>query len=233
VPSEQIETVAVHDLHPGGDEVFDESLLGIVLRIDLGDRAQHRVRSEDQIVGRRRPLELAGGAVAALGPCLDAYRSGQPMLVDDLRGSAARWPAFAAEAGRCGFRAVAALPMRLRQERVGGLNLFLDEPGSMTDANLGVAQALADVATIGILHQRVLSHSEQVNQQLQTALDTRLVIEQAKGILAERGRIDMSQAFVLLRARARSTNRRLADLAHAIVDGADTTEVLGGAPARR
>jgi ANTAR domain/GAF domain len=188
----------------------------------------HLYTASSDRAGHLEKLQLQTGA----GPCLDAYRSGQPMLVDDLRGSAARWPAFAAEAGRCGFRAVAALPMRLRQERVGGLNLFLDEPGSMSDANLGVAQALADVATIGILHQRVLSHSEQVNQQLQTALDTRLVIEQAKGILAERGRIDMSQAFVLLRARARSTNRRLADLAHAIVDGADTTEVLGGAPAR-
>ena len=122
--------------------------------------------------------------------------------------------------------------MRLREDRVGGLNLFLDHPGTMTDADIAVGQALADVATIGILHQRVLSHTEQVNQQLQTALDTRLIIEQAKGIIAERARIDMNHAFTLLRAQARRTNRRLADLAHAIVDGADTTDLIAATRAR-
>ena len=94
-------------------------------------------------------------------------------------------------------------------------------------ADLAVGQALADVATIGILHQRILSKSELVNQQLQTALNTRLIIEQAKGVLAERGTIDMDRAFNLLRLHARSTNRRLADLAREVVDGADTTLVLG------
>jgi GAF domain-containing protein len=167
-------------------------------------------------------LQMEVGA----GPCLDAYRTGRPVPVDDLERGAAEWPAFAAQAGRCGFRAVTALPMRLREERVGGLNLFLAEPGPMTSADVKVGQALADVAAIGILHQRVLSQSEQVNQQLQTALTTRLIIEQAKGVLAERGGIDTNEAFNLLRAQARRTNRRLADLAHAVVDGKETINVL-------
>lgn len=163
---------------------------------------------------------------ANVGPCLEAYREGSPVLVDDLDAAAARWPAFAERAAEYGFRAVTALPLRLRTERIGALNLFLETTGPMDVADVAVAQALADVATIGILHQRILHHSEEVNQQLQTALNTRLVIEQAKGVLAERGTIDMDQAFNLLRGHARRTNRRLAELARAVVDGADASEIL-------
>jgi hypothetical protein len=163
---------------------------------------------------------------ADVGPCLEAYRTGQAVLVDDLGADAARWPVFAERAAEYGFRAVTALPLRLRAERVGALNLFLSQPGPLPGPDVSVAQALADVATIGILHQRVLTRSELVNQQLQTALNTRLIIEQAKGVLAERGSVDMDRAFNLLRAHARSTNRRLADLARDVVDGADTTDIL-------
>ena len=163
---------------------------------------------------------------ADIGPCLEAYRSGQPLLVDDLGVDVARWPLFSERAAEYGFRAVSALPLRLRDERVGALNLFRNETGPMATGDVAVAQALADVATVGILHQRVLTRSELVNQQLQTALNTRLIIEQAKGVLAERGTIDMDQAFNVLRGHARRTNSRLADLARAVVDGADTTEIL-------
>jgi hypothetical protein len=163
---------------------------------------------------------------ADVGPCLDAYRTGQPVLVDDLGAEAARWPAFAERAAEYGFHAVTALPLRLRTEHVGALNLFLSDPGQLLIPDIAVAQALADVATIGILHQRILTRSELVNQQLQTALNTRLIIEQAKGVLAERGSIDMDRAFNLLRTHARSNNRRLAELAREVVDGADTTDIL-------
>ena len=166
---------------------------------------------------------------ADVGPCLDAYRTGVAVLVDDLGLHVAQWPAFAERAAEYEYRAVAALPLRLRTERVGALNLFLDKTGPMAAEDLAVGQALADVATIGILHQRVLSRSEVVNKQLQTALNTRLVIEQAKGVLAERGAVDMDRAFNLLRSHARRTNRRLAELAREVVDGADTTAVLGAA----
>jgi hypothetical protein len=165
---------------------------------------------------------------ADVGPCLEAYRTGEPVLVDDLPAAAARWPAFSERAEEYGFLAVSALPLRLRTERVGALNLFLSETGSLTGPDVAVAQALADVATIGILHQRVLTRSELVNQQLQMALNTRLIIEQAKGVIAERGTVDMDSAFNLLRAHARSTNRRLAELARDVVDGGDTTDMLRG-----
>ncbi|MDX1890146.1 GAF and ANTAR domain-containing protein [Mycolicibacterium sp. 050158] len=163
---------------------------------------------------------------ADVGPCLDAYRTGSAVLVDDLDSRAAQWPAFSQRAAEYGYRAVSALPLRLRTERVGALNLFLAEKGSLADSDLAVGQALADVATIGILHQRILSRSEVVNQQLQTALNTRLIIEQAKGVLSERGNLDMDRAFNLLRAHARRTNRRLAELARSVVDGADTIDIL-------
>ena len=163
---------------------------------------------------------------ADAGPCLEAYRTGQPVLVDDLSADVARWPVFATRAAEYDFQAVTALPLRLRAERVGALNMFRSETGPMDPADEAVAQALADVAAIGILHQRVLTRSELVNQQLQTALNTRLVIEQAKGVLAERGAIDMDRAFKLLRMHARRSNRRLADLAREVIDGADTSTIL-------
>lgn len=163
---------------------------------------------------------------ADVGPCLEAYRSGQTVPVEDLAAVADRWPVFAERAAEYGFRALVALPLRLRNERVGALNLFLHDAGPISSADVAVGQALADVATIGILHQRILSRSELVNQQLQTALNTRLIIEQAKGVLAERGNVDMDRAFNLLRAHGRRTSRRLADLAREVVDGADTTDIL-------
>ncbi len=163
---------------------------------------------------------------ADVGPCLEAYRTGQPVLVEDLAADAARWPAFAKRAAEYDFRSVVALPLRLRTERVGALNLFSEGTGPMTAADVAVGRALADVTTIGILHQRLLTRSELVNQQLQTALNTRLIIE-PKGVLAERGAIDMDRAFNLLRGHARRTNRRLAELARDVVDGADTTDIIG------
>lgn len=175
---------------------------------------------------RTRLLELLQ-VEADAGPCLEAYRTGQSVLVDDLHAEAARWPAFAKRAGEYQFAAVAALPLRLRTERVGALNLFRSETGPMSGEDVAVGQALADVATVGILHQRILTRSELVNQQLQTALNTRVLIEQAKGVLAERGDIDMDRAFNLLRGHARRSQRRLADLARDVVNGVNTNDILG------
>jgi hypothetical protein len=163
---------------------------------------------------------------ADAGPCLEAYNTGQPVIVEDLTINQGRWPAFAERAAEYGFLAVTALPLRLRTERVGALNLFCNEVGPLSVADVAVAQALADVASVGILHQRILTRSEMVNQQLQTALNTRLIIEQAKGVLAERGAIDMDRAFKLLRMHARRSNRRLADLARDVIDGEDTSTIL-------
>jgi transcriptional regulator with GAF, ATPase, and Fis domain len=156
------------------------------------------------------------------GPCLDCYRSGQPVQAADLDGAAARWPRFAAAALQAGFAAVQALPMRLREQVIGALNLFREGPGEFDPADVRVGQALADVATISLLHERSMRHSDALNEQLQTALNSRVVIEQAKGKLAERLGADMDQAFSLLRNYARNRNLRLSDLAQAFIDGSET-----------
>ncbi|MDT5068264.1 MAG: hypothetical protein QOK02_4419 [Mycobacterium sp.] len=152
------------------------------------------------------------------GPCMQAYRTGQQVLIDDLGADTDRWPEFATRARDDGFGSVIAIPLRLRSERIGALNLFRKAKGRMTDSDLLVAQALADVATIGILHQRVLTRGALVNSQLQTALNSRVLIEQAKGALAERLGIDMDQAFVQLRHMARSNNRHLSETARGVIE---------------
>jgi GAF domain-containing protein len=151
------------------------------------------------------------------GPCLQAFRTGQQVLVDDL-GADARWPEFDTRASGEGFGSVVAIPLRLRSERIGALNLFRQAQGRMTDSDLLVAQALADVATIGILHQRVLTRGALVNSQLQTALNSRVLIEQAKGVLSERMGLDMDQAFIQLRSMARNSNRHLSDTARTVIE---------------
>ena len=125
-----------------------------------------------------------------------------------------------------GYRAVHALPMRLREETIGALNLFRVHPGALRAPSCASGQALADVATIGILQERAIRRREVLAEQLQVALNSRVIIEQAKGILAERGRLDMAQAFALLRGHARSNNRRLSDLARGVVDGTTAEAIL-------
>jgi transcriptional regulator with GAF, ATPase, and Fis domain len=154
------------------------------------------------------------------GPCLECFRTGRPVTAGDLTGSAQRWPRFAEAAAASGFRAVEALPMRLRDQVIGALNLFRAEPGPLDPADLRIGQALADVATIGLLHERNVRRGEAVAEQLQAALNSRVIIEQAKGKLAERLGIDMDRAFTMLRDYARNTNQHLTDVARTFVDGA-------------
>ena len=155
------------------------------------------------------------------GPCLDCFHTGQPVSVADLTLTAARWPRFTAAAAEVGFAAVHALPMRLRSEVIGALNLFDVQPGALDEGKLRIGQALADVATIGLLQQRAIHRRDILAEQLQTALNSRVLIEQAKGVLAERLRVDVGEAFALLRDGARSRNRRLSELSQAIVDGSE------------
>jgi len=154
------------------------------------------------------------------GPCLDCFRTGQPVSATDLTGTDQRWPRFALAAVQAGFSTVEALPMRLRDQVIGALNLFRAEPGPFDPADLRIAQALADVATIGLLHERNVRRRETVAEQLQGALNSRVVIEQAKGKLAERLSIDMDRAFTMLRDYARNSNQRLTDVARDFVAGA-------------
>lgn len=153
------------------------------------------------------------------GPCLDCYRTGQPVVNQDLSAVDGRWPRFAAEALAAGFRSVHALPMRLRGSVIGALNLFHIEPGEMRQADVDAAQALADVATITILQHRAALEAQALNEQLNYALNSRIVIEQAKGMVAEAAGLDMEQSFSQLRAHARNHNLRLADVARGVIDG--------------
>jgi len=154
------------------------------------------------------------------GPCLDCFRTGRPVAAGDLAAAAARWPRFAPAAQRAGFAAVQALPMRLREQVIGALNLFRADRGAFAPASVRVGQALADVATISLLHERGMRHSDILNEQLQAALNSRVIIEQAKGKLAERLGIDMERSFGMLRDYARGSNQRLTDVARNFVDSA-------------
>jgi transcriptional regulator with GAF, ATPase, and Fis domain len=154
------------------------------------------------------------------GPCLECFRTGRPVTAAGLDGPAPRWPRFAQAAAQAGFATVEALPMRLRDQVIGALNLFRTEPGPFDPTDLRIGQALADVATIGLLHERNVRRRETVAEQLQAALNSRVVIEQAKGKLAERLSIDMDRAFTMLRDYARASNQHLTDVARDFVAGA-------------
>jgi GAF domain-containing protein len=147
-------------------------------------------------------------------------------LVADLADETNRWPIFAAEAQRQGFRSVHALPMRLRSETIGALNLFRTRVGLLPEEDVQVGQALADVATIGILHHRASARGEILSGQLQIALNSRIVIEQAKGVLAERATLDVDQAFARLRRYARDNNVPLLQVARGVVEGTVDTNAM-------
>jgi transcriptional regulator with GAF, ATPase, and Fis domain len=156
------------------------------------------------------------------GPCQDCFTTGMPVSADDLATATAtgRWPLFAPRAVTAGFRSVQAVPLRLRGNILGAFNLFLTEPGGIDHQAEAVVQAMADVATIGLLQQRELDRAHAVEGQLQQALQTRIGIEQAKGIISERMGIPMDAAFVLLRGFSRNHNRKLHAVARDIVSGA-------------
>jgi len=155
---------------------------------------------------------------AEQGPCWECFRTGRVSTVASLEADDPRWPEFARVARQQGFRSVHAIPLRLRDQVIGTLNLLRHEPGELNDRDVRVAQALADVATIGILQERTLRESAVVQAQLQHALSTRIVIEQAKGVLAHTHDVSTDEAFDLMRSHARSQQLRLADVARRLVD---------------
>lgn len=163
-----------------------------------------------------RLVELFELETSQAGPCIEAFHTSSPVMTVDLDADGERWPEFATETRRQGFQAVFALPMRLREMTIGALNLFGATPAPLSDTNLRLGQALADVATIGILQQRALARSETVVEQLQGALNSRISIEQAKGVLATLGGIGVDAAFLALRDYARSHNMRISGLAVAV-----------------
>ena len=160
------------------------------------------------------------------GPCLDCYREQQLVGVADLEGERERWPQFCEAARLAGFRSVHALPMRLKGNVLGTLGLFGEEVGSLEDADLALAQALVHVASVAIVNERAANDRSLVNSQLQQALTSRIAVEQAKGVLAHAGELDMASAFAVLRRYARDHGRKLSEVAAEVVARELSHEVL-------
>jgi transcriptional regulator with GAF, ATPase, and Fis domain len=166
------------------------------------------------------------------GPCLDCFATGSMLANIDLAEARTRWPVFAETALGLGYAIAHAIPLRLRQQVIGALNLFTVDPAPLSDDHLAVVQALADVATIGLLHERAVRDQVVLAEQLQTALPSRILNEQAKGVLSARAVVDVATAFQLMRSHSRRTGASLTTVAEAVVAGtlgpADLQPVDGG-----
>ncbi len=208
-------------------EVLDVSAAGIVLATPSGDLRV--VASSDEAMHIVELFEVQSDE----GPCIDCYRTGGPVLRRDLEEDSARWPRFAQTAIDAGFQAAYALPLRLRGTTVGALNLFRIDAGELAAQDAVAGQALADVATIAILQHRAGVAAHELTRQLQEALDSRVAVEQAKGVIAERAAIDTDEAFRRLRDYARSHNLLLAQVAADVVNGTLAVNAFGGIRALR
>jgi hypothetical protein len=207
-------------------EMLDVAAAGLMLVSAEGDLRVVASSSEEM-----RLVELFE-IQSQEGPCPECYRTGEASVTEEIMADDVRWPLFGPVALKAGFRAAHALPMRLRGVTIGALNLFRTEAGGLDKSDLVAAQALADVATIAILQHRAAIQAHLVVDQLNHALNSRVMIEQAKGILAERSGLDMEGAFSWLRAHARNNNQLLVDVAQSIIDGrlAPDPPVAGRAP---
>ena len=194
-------------------EMLDVAAAGLMLVASGGDLRVIASSSEEM-----RLVELFE-IQAQEGPCPDCYRTGEPTVHENLACDDAPWPLFGPVALKAGFLSVHALPMRLRGVTIGALNLFRTEAGLLEEPDVVAAQALADVATIAILQHRAAIQAHLLVDQLNHALNSRVMIEQAKGILAERAGLDMEGAFAWLRKQARDHNQLLVDVARSIIEG--------------
>jgi GAF domain-containing protein len=193
-------------------DLLDASPVGLLLADQKG-RLEFMAASEESVAS----LELFQ-VQSQEGPCQDAYRTGEPVVNADLQVAADRWPRFAPVAVNAGFRSVHAFPLRLRAERIGAMNVFSKDVGGRLDASdMQIVQALADVASIGLLQERAISRGEQLTEQLQGALNSRIIIEQAKGAVAQHKGVSVDDAFTLIRSYARANNLRLGDVAKTVI----------------
>ena len=192
-------------------ELLDAGAVGVLLADEHGE-LQFMAASDEAA----KVLELFE-VQHREGPCLDAFLSGTTVLAPDILADSERWPLFAERAIAAGFGSVHAVPMRLRGDVIGALNLFGRQLGELDGADVRIVQALVDVATIGLLQERAIRRGEVLTEQLQGALNSRVVIEQAKGALAQLRRVSVDEAFTLMRSYARSNGRRLSEVAQAIV----------------
>lgn len=193
---------------------FDIDDAGIMLAAPIGSDLRLMASSSATM----RDVELYE-LQASDGPCLDCYRSGEPITNENIETAPERWPDFASAARAAGFRNVSAIPMRLRGRTIGALNLFQTEARGISEQDLSGVRAFADIATIAILQHEAAIDARIVNEHLNHALNSRVTIEQAKGMLAERATLDVNEAFEQLRSQARRDSRRLVDVAQDFLDG--------------
>jgi hypothetical protein len=189
--------------------VLDVAAAGLLFTDGAGAGEPEAVAASDEAI---RAL------VAQEGPGRESHREGVPVGAAVLERLAGRWPDFAASALAAGYGAVFAVPMRWREETLGALVLFRTEPGPLPAGTAELARALADVTTISVLQRRARRQREQLADQLQTALESRILVEQAKGLLAERWQVSVDTAFTALRRHARARRMRLSDLAQGLLD---------------
>jgi GAF domain-containing protein len=205
-------------------EVLDVQAAGIMLASNNGQLRVIASSSEAM-----RVLELFE-VQAQEGPCYDAYYTGEAVVNQDLDSVDGRWPLFAREAIADGFHSAHALPMRLRGSLIGALNLFRTDRGEMGSADLAIAQAFADIATIAIIQNRAVVEAQLLAQQLTHALNSRVMLEQAKGMIAERLDLGMEQSFATLRNHARNHNLRLGDVVESVINGSLLATQLDAGP---
>jgi transcriptional regulator with GAF, ATPase, and Fis domain len=192
-------------------ELVNVAAAGLLL-VDHRGRLQFMAASSEEA----RLLELFQVQTEE-GPCQDAFHSGSTTINADLTTATDRWPVFAPRAVSAGYRSVHALPLRLRSNVIGALNLFGADTGSLDPEDVRIIQALADVATIAILQERTIHHREVLTEQLQGALNSRVVIEQAKGVVAQMYNLDVDDAYGLLRTYARRNRQRLVQVAQVLI----------------
>ncbi|KGJ72449.1 transcriptional regulator [Cryobacterium roopkundense] len=192
--------------------LLDASAAGVVL-VDQNGQLQVLASSSEE----GHIVEIMQHRAGA-GPCVDAYLTGEVVTLSDIEAEGHRYPAFQMVALSQGFQSVHAIPMRLRPNTIGALNLFRTHKGVLSDEDATIGQALADVATISLLHESAARESTAVNEQLQRALNSRVFIEQAKGVIAQRNGISMEDAFKRLRQHARSRQEPMHVSAANIID---------------
>jgi GAF domain-containing protein len=206
-------------------EILDTEAGGLMLADSEGNL--QLVASTSEQAELVEIMQLNAGA----GPCLDCYATGEPVSVSNIEQLSDRWPEFRDAALEQGFRSVYAAPMKLRGNVIGTMNLLSTTLGDLNDRDIAVAQALTDVATIGILQERMIRESGLISEQLQRALDSRILIEQAKGVLSQTGQMDMDGAFSTMRKYARKNQLSLHFVAEGVTNR--TIDVLTDQPISR
>jgi len=209
----------LHTLTESSVELLDADAVGLMLADQRGNLQVAASSSEET-----RLLELFE-LQHDQGPCLDCFRQGRPITNIDPHEAEKRWPSFGAAIRAAKFTSVHAVPLRLRDQTIGAMNLFLARPGELSSEDVALSQGLADIATIGLLQERAVRQQHLLSEQLLGALNSRIVIEQAKGMVAERHNLNMDAAFSALRDHARTSRTRLVSVAERVLNGTVSLEI--------